>query len=61
MPMHERAKSVSEMPAPPIAVPAPTPPRPERKKPDAFQERILKGDFYMDWTMDSMAFLSMFD
>jgi hypothetical protein len=48
MPMHERAKSVSEMPAPPIAVPAPTPPRPERKKPDAFQERILKGDFYMD-------------
>jgi hypothetical protein len=48
MPMHERAKSVSEMPAPPIAVPAPAPPRPERKKPDAFQERILKGDFYMD-------------
>jgi hypothetical protein len=48
MPMHERAKSVSEMPTPPIAVPAPIPPRPERKKPDAFQERILKGDFYMD-------------
>lgn len=48
MPMHERAKSVSEMPTPPITVPAPIPPRPERKKPDAFQERILKGDFYMD-------------
>lgn len=48
MSMHERAKSVSEMPAPPSAVPAPPPPRPERKKPDAFQERILKGDFYMD-------------
>lgn len=47
-PMHERAKSVSEMPVPPTAVPAPAPARPERKKPDAFQERILKGDFYMD-------------
>lgn len=46
--MHERAKSVSEMPSPPTHVPAPAPPRPERKKPDAFQERILKGDFYMD-------------
>jgi hypothetical protein len=45
--MHERAKSVSEMPAPPTHVPAP-PARPERRKPDAFQERILKGDFYMD-------------
>jgi hypothetical protein len=48
MSMHERAKSISEMPAPPTAVPAPAPPRPERRKPDAFQERILKGDFYMD-------------
>ncbi|KAE8446892.1 hypothetical protein EG329_011523 [Mollisiaceae sp. DMI_Dod_QoI] len=50
MPTHERAKSVTEMPAPPTAVPAPAPApaRPERKKPDAFQERILKGDFYMD-------------
>jgi len=50
MPMHERAKSITEMPAPPTAVPAPAPApaRPERKKPDAFQERILKGDFYMD-------------
>jgi hypothetical protein len=33
MPMHERGKSISEIPAPPTAVPAPTPPRPERKKP----------------------------
>jgi len=48
MPMHERQKSVSEMPAPPAAVAAPTPPKPARKQPDAFQERILKGDFYMD-------------
>ncbi len=48
LPMHERGKSISEMPVPPTAVPAPAPPRPERKKPDAFQERILKGDFYMD-------------
>ena len=48
MPMHERTRSVSEMPAPPTAVPAPPPARPIQKKPDAFQERILKGDFYMD-------------
>jgi hypothetical protein len=48
MPMHERAKSVSEMSAPPTAVPAPAPVRPQPRKPDAFQERILKGDFYMD-------------
>lgn len=47
-PMHERAKSISEMPSPPSVVPVPAPVRPERKKPDAFQERILKGDFYMD-------------
>jgi len=46
-PMHERQKSVSEMPAPPSAVPAPAT-KPARKQPDAFQERILKGDFYMD-------------
>jgi hypothetical protein len=45
---HERTKSVSEMPTPPMAVPAPAPARPVRNKPDAFQERILKGDFYMD-------------
>ncbi|KAB5551295.1 hypothetical protein GE09DRAFT_168518 [Coniochaeta sp. 2T2.1] len=42
-PPHHRAKSVSDMPAPPAAVPKPRP-----QKPDAFQERILKGDFYMD-------------
>ncbi|KAL2072753.1 hypothetical protein VTL71DRAFT_12096 [Oculimacula yallundae] len=46
LPTHERAKSISEMPAPPTAVPVAPAPRPERKKPDAFQERILKGDFY---------------
>jgi len=45
--IHDRTKSVSEMPAPPVAVSAPAP-RPAPKKPDAFQERILKGDFYMD-------------
>ncbi|TVY15913.1 hypothetical protein LARI1_G005896 [Lachnellula arida] len=47
-PTQERQKSVSEMPVPPSVVPAPTPPKPARKQPDAFQERILKGDFYMD-------------
>ncbi|TVY28896.1 hypothetical protein LHYA1_G001685 [Lachnellula hyalina] len=47
-PAQERQKSVSEMPAPPSVVPAQTPPKPARKQPDAFQERILKGDFYMD-------------
>jgi hypothetical protein len=41
-PRHDRARSVSEMPAPPAQ-----PPR-ARQKPDPFQERILKGDFYMD-------------
>ncbi|TVY53263.1 hypothetical protein LSUE1_G010253 [Lachnellula suecica] len=46
VPLHERQKSVSEMPAPPTA--APVAPKPARKQPDAFQERILKGDFYMD-------------
>jgi len=46
--MHERTKSVTEMPTPPVAVPPPAPVRPARKQPDAFQERILKGDFYMD-------------
>lgn len=45
----ERAKSVAEMPAPPAQSPPPRKPKqPERQKPDAFQERILKGDFYMD-------------
>ena len=45
---HERTASVSEMPTPPVAMPAPAAARPQRPKPDAFQERILKGDFYMD-------------
>ncbi|EAQ92865.1 hypothetical protein CHGG_01100 [Chaetomium globosum CBS 148.51] len=43
-PRHDRAKSVSDMPAPPAQPPRPRGPQ----KPDAFQERILKGDFYMD-------------
>jgi hypothetical protein len=42
-PRHDRAKSVSDMPAPPAQTPKPRP-----QKPDHFQERILKGDFYMD-------------
>jgi hypothetical protein len=37
---------------PPVQAPPPPPPtqqlKPEPRKPDAFQERILKGDFYMD-------------
>lgn len=45
---HERAKSVSEMPAPPQQAASVTPKPPERPKPDPMQERILKGDFYMD-------------
>lgn len=46
---HDRNRSVSEMPAPPAQTPKPrSPPRDTRPKPDAFQERILKGDFYMD-------------
>jgi len=46
VPHHDRAKSVSDMPMPqPVQAPAP---KPEPRKPDAFQERILKGDFYMD-------------
>jgi len=44
-PRHDRANSVSDMPAPP----AQQPPRARvPQKPDHFQERILKGDFYMD-------------
>ncbi|KAL8404501.1 hypothetical protein RB594_009382 [Gaeumannomyces avenae] len=42
---HDRSKSISDLPAPPAHTP---PARAERPKPDAFQERILKGDFYMD-------------
>ncbi|PSR82706.1 hypothetical protein BD289DRAFT_9866 [Coniella lustricola] len=47
---HDRARSVSEMPPPPAQAPKPrSPPRADpRPKPDHFQERILKGDFYMD-------------
>ena len=46
---HDRARSVSDMPAPPAQTPKPrSPPRDTRPKPDHFQERILKGDFYMD-------------
>ena len=44
---HERAASVAEMPQPPAQA-ATIKSKPERQKPDAFQERILKGDFYMD-------------
>jgi hypothetical protein len=44
---HDRAKSISDMPQPPAQASAATA-KPERPKPDAFQERILKGDFYMD-------------
>lgn len=42
---HNRAKSVATMePPPPAQMPKPK----ERPRPDHFQERILKGDFYMD-------------
>ncbi|KPA36949.1 hypothetical protein FLAG1_10254 [Fusarium langsethiae] len=48
--IHDRAKSVSEMPQPPAQASSvkQQPRQQERPKPDAFQERILKGDFYMD-------------
>ena len=42
---HVRAQSVATMEPP---VQAPQPPPPARRVPDHFQERILKGDFYMD-------------
>ncbi|KAI0147938.1 hypothetical protein F4776DRAFT_660119 [Hypoxylon sp. NC0597] len=45
---HDRAKSVSDMPAPPQQATTVKPKQPERPKPDHMQERILKGDFYMD-------------
>lgn len=41
---HARAKSVATMEQPIREMPAPK----EDKRPDHFQERILKGDFYMD-------------
>ncbi|KAI1659807.1 hypothetical protein F4813DRAFT_379610 [Daldinia decipiens] len=45
---HDRSKSISEMPAPPQQAATVKPKQPERPKPDHMQERILKGDFYMD-------------
>ncbi|KAL1891342.1 hypothetical protein Cpir12675_004992 [Ceratocystis pirilliformis] len=49
---HRRESSVSADAMPPFQNPASataSAPRPKpRQKPDAFQERILKGDFYMD-------------
>ncbi|KAI0125819.1 hypothetical protein BJ170DRAFT_597048 [Xylariales sp. AK1849] len=45
---HDRTKSFSDMPVPPQQAAALKPKQPERPKPDAMQERILKGDFYMD-------------
>jgi hypothetical protein len=41
-PLHQRAKSVAVMEPPVQEMPK------QPKRPDAFQERILKGDFYMD-------------
>ena len=40
--VHQRAKSVATMEPPVREMPR------SAKAPDAFQERILKGDFYMD-------------
>ncbi|KAI0512563.1 hypothetical protein F5B22DRAFT_637809 [Xylaria bambusicola] len=45
---HDRAKSVSDMPTPPRQPEVMKSRQPERPKPDYMQERILKGDFYMD-------------
>ncbi|KAL8942376.1 MAG: hypothetical protein Q9216_001696 [Gyalolechia sp. 2 TL-2023] len=42
-----RERQAATTSAPPVEVPAKPPPKPERV-PDHFQERILKGDFYMD-------------
>lgn len=47
-PVHERSKSVAEMPHPPAQAASIRPQREAPRKPDPFQERILKGDFYMD-------------
>ncbi|KAF2429919.1 hypothetical protein EJ08DRAFT_634771 [Tothia fuscella] len=41
-PLHQRAKSVAVMEPPTQETPK------QPRRPDAFQERILKGDFYMD-------------
>jgi len=49
---HERAKSVSDMPAPPTnTIPTPRILKEDsalRRKPDAVGERILRGEFHMD-------------
>ncbi|PKS06511.1 hypothetical protein jhhlp_007259, partial [Lomentospora prolificans] len=47
-PLQERMRPAPEMQAPPAQAAAVKPKQPERRKPDPFQERILKGDFYMD-------------
>lgn len=47
-PNHDRARSISDMMQPPVQTPTVLQPKQEPRKPDAFQERILKGDFYMD-------------
>ncbi|KYK55554.1 hypothetical protein DCS_07517 [Drechmeria coniospora] len=44
---HDRTQSVSDLPPPPTQASV-VRPKQEPRKPDAFQERILKGDFYMD-------------
>lgn len=44
----EPTRPAPEMQAPPAQAPAAKPRQSERQKPDPFQERILKGDFYMD-------------
>lgn len=41
---HDRSKSVAVMEPPMRDIPKPK----EQVRPDHFQERILKGDFYMD-------------
>lgn len=47
-PPHRRAASITEMPAPPSLVPPPTSDQSRPAAPDEFQERMLKGHFYMD-------------
>ncbi|SCO92416.1 uncharacterized protein FRV6_16544 [Fusarium oxysporum] len=46
--IHDRATSVSDLPQPPSQAAIERPKEQERQKPDTFQERILKGGFYMD-------------
>lgn len=46
---HERAKSISDMPEPPKAIPPPEQkPKREYIKPDQLGERMLRGEFLMD-------------